>query len=271
MRLGISTSSFGWAAGVPGYAPPPAPLTLEGLLAKAEALGVHVVQIADNARLPQMSDAELAALHEAASRVQITLELGTRGIVPEHLRMYVSLAERLQAPLVRVIIETENPQATTTEIIETLRVVVPDFERAGVLLALENHDRFSAAMLAEMMQRLDSPNVGICLDTANSLGCAEGLDTLLRTLGRWVINLHVKDIRISRPSHHGGFVVEGRPAGQGQLDIPWLLQELRAQGSDPNAILELWLPPAATINESVATEEVWVTESIRYLRGLIAD
>jgi sugar phosphate isomerase/epimerase len=184
----------------------------------------------------------------------------------DHLR--VALA--LRAPLVRVIIE-RTPHPSTTEVVESLRAVVPEYARANVALAIENHDRFPAATLATMVEQLDSRHVGICLDTANSIGCAEGLETLLRVLGRWVINLHVKDIRIHRPPHRRGFLVEGCPAGQGQVDIPWVLKELRAQGRDPNAILEQWPPPEATIAESVAKEEAWAAESIRYLRRFIPD
>jgi sugar phosphate isomerase/epimerase len=271
MRLGISTYTYGWALGVPGYPPPPSPLTLEGLLEKAAALSVRVVQIADNPRLQQMSDAELDTLREAAGRLRIDLELGTRGIDPDHLRRYLSAAVRLQSPLVRVIIETKNPRASTDDIVATLREVVPDYARAGVSLAIENHDRFPAAALAEILERLDSPHAGLCLDTANSVGCLEGLETLLRVLGRWVVNLHVKDVSVQRLPHRRGFVVEGCPAGQGQVNIPGVLNEFRALGRDPNAILELWPPPEPTMAESIAKEEAWAAESIRYLRRFISD
>ena len=94
-----------------------------------------------------------------------------------------------------------------------LRAVAPEFKRSGVCLAVENHDRFRAAPLAEIFERVGSPAVGLCLDTANSIGCVEHVETLLRVLGRRVVNLHVKDYRVVRPPHHKGFVVEGRPAG----------------------------------------------------------
>jgi sugar phosphate isomerase/epimerase len=270
MRLGVSTYTFGWALGVPGYPPPPSPLTVEGLLQKAADLGVRVVQLADDAQLHRLSDAELTSLREAADCRGIELELGLRGIEPDWLLSHLRVAGELRAPLVRVIVEG-TPHPSTADVVDALRVVVPQFARANVSLAIENHDRFPAASLAAMVEQIDSRYVGICLDTANSIGCAEGLETLLRVLGRWVINLHVKDVRISRPPHRRGFVVEGCPAGQGQIDIPWVLDELRAQGRDPNAILEQWPPPEATIAESVVKEEAWAVESIRYLRRLIPD
>ena len=44
------------------------------------------------------------------------------------------------------------------------------------------------------------------------------------------MNLHIKEFTIHRVDHQLGFVIEGCPAGQGRLDVPWLLQELHASG-----------------------------------------
>jgi sugar phosphate isomerase/epimerase len=271
MRLGIGTYTFGWAIGAPGSPSPPTPLTVHGLLLKAAALGVRVVQIADYPPLHALADMDLKALRKTAQRRGIALELGTRGIAPDHLRNYLDVARQLHATVVRVIIETQNPQPSTDEIVATLRKVVPDYGRAGVCLALENHDRFRAATLAQIIERLDSPHVGICLDTANSIGCIEGLETLLRVLGARVINLHVKDIRVQRLPDRRGFVVQGCPAGEGQVDIPWVLAELRVRGRDLNAIVEQWPPPEATLAETIAKEEAWATRSIQYLRRFIPE
>ena len=271
MRLGISSHTFVWAVGVPGYPRPPQTLTAEQLLRKAVELGVGVVQIADNLPLDRLSDAELDALAERAGRWNLDLEVGTCGIDPGHLRTYLGLAVRPKSPLVRLVLGTEMSHPSPAEIVDTLREVLPEFERAEVCLAIESHDRFPAATLAEMIGRLDSRHVGVCLDTAHSLGCGEGLDTLLRVLGRRVVNLHGKDFRVQRLPHKKGFRIEGCPAGQGQVDIPWVLNELRVHGRDPNAIVEQWPPPEATMAESIAKEEAWAAESIHYLRRFIPE
>ena len=123
----------------------------------------------------------------------------------------------------------------------------------------------------EIVQRLESPAVGICLDTVNSFGALEGPEAVVRALGPWTVNLHLKDFHIRRVDHQMGFLIEGRPAGQGQLDVPWLLGQLHAVGRDPNVILEQWTPPQFTIEETTAMEKSWALESIIYLRTLIAD
>jgi 3-oxoisoapionate decarboxylase len=271
VRLGISSYSYAWGIGVPGYPLPPSPITPEGLLERAEALGVRVVQFADNLSLDRLSDADLAAVRQSAVRRQIDVEVGTCGIDPANLHVHLRLAQFFKSPVVRVVLDTSNHHPTPDEAVTTLRSLLPAFERAGIWLAIENHDRFRSATLAEILERIDSAYVGICLDTANSLGCMERAETVLEVLGPQTVNLHIKDFEIFRPRHHKGFIIEGRPAGQGQLDIPRLLGRLRALGRDPNAILELWPPPEADSTASAAKEENWAAESIRYLRRLIVD
>jgi L-ribulose-5-phosphate 3-epimerase UlaE len=68
-----------------------------------------------------------------------------------------------------------------------------------------------------------------------------------------------------------GFVVEGTPAGQGRLDVPWVLGRLREFGRECNAILELWTPPEADIDATIAKEQAWAEASVRYLRTLIRE
>ena len=278
MRLGISSYTYSWAIGVPGY-PPERPLTATGLLDRAARLGVHMVQVADNLPLDRLPDSQLEAFQRHAAGLGIQVEVGTRGIHPDHLRTYLRLAERLQSPILRVVVDTADHHPTEDEAEETIRPLLPEFERAGVCLAFENHDRFPARTLARIVEHMDSPCAGICLDTVNSFGALEGPEVVVETLGPWVVNLHVKDFVVQRASHKMGFTVEGRPAGQGQLNVPWLLHALREQIQghrrsspvqvEPNAILELWTPPEKALADTMAKEEAWATASVAYLRRLI--
>jgi sugar phosphate isomerase/epimerase len=267
MHLGISSHAFAWAIGVPGFPAPERPWTAWQLIERAADLGVRLVQIADNLPLHARSADELDELLGFAASMGIALEVGTAGIATGNLHRYRELAARLRSPIVRTLLDSPGCEPTLQEAIDTVREVLPEYQRAGICLAIENHDRFRAAALAELMQALDSPAVGICLDTANSLGCGEGWDTVLRRLGPWVVNLHVKDFRADRLPHKKGFLVQGCPAGQGQLEVGVILAELARYGRRPNAVLETWVPPEPTLAETIAKEAVWAEASIAYLRN----
>lgn len=269
MRLGIGSYTYVWSVGVPGFPQAQRPLTAFDLLDKAADLGVAVVQIADNLPLHELSGTQLSELADSAKSRGITLEVGTSGIQPVHLLRYRDIAVQLQASLLRVVIDTDKQHPSADEAVTALTAVLPRFAESDVTIAIENHDRFPAATLATLMDRLDSPQFGICLDTANSLGCGEDLATVLRILGPWVVNLHVKDFCVRRLPHKKGFIIEGCPAGSGLLHIPRLLDELRGLSRDPNVILEFWPPPEGSIEASVSKEDNWAHESIAYLRQLI--
>lgn len=270
MQLGISSYTFTWAIGVPGH-PPEHPMNALDLLKRAAELRVHLVQVADNLPLDQLSRAELDAFEQLAAELGVGIEVGTRGIGLEQLSTYLRLAERLGSPILRIVIDTANHHPTEDHIVNTITEIVPELERAGICLAIENHDRFKVRQFAGMIKAIGSQHVGICLDTVNSFGALEGPEATLEILGPLTVNLHVKDFVIYRPGHLMGFTIEGRPAGRGRLDIPWLLETLRHQGRDPNAILELWTPPEKTLSTTVAKEAEWAAASIEYLRTLISD
>jgi sugar phosphate isomerase/epimerase len=271
MRLGISSFTYTWAIGVPAYPAPPVSLDAAGMLDRAERLGVRLVQIADNLPLHTLSVDERAALRARARAAGISIEVGTRGIAPENLRTYLALAVYFGSPILRVVIDTADHRPEPDEIVATLAAAMPEFESADICLAVENHDRFKAAALAEIVRRVGSRHIGICLDTVNSFGALEGPAVVVDELGPLTVNLHIKEFIVARASHKMGFTVEGRPAGQGRLDIPWLLQSLRHLNRDVNAILELWTPPETDMAATVLKEDAWAVESVRYLRTLIPD
>jgi 3-oxoisoapionate decarboxylase len=291
VRLGVTSYAFTWEIGVPGFVFPeahvaaptadsaapeaevaaPERLTALGLLDRAVALGVGVVQVLDNLPLHLAMTDELSRLRDRADALGLALEVGTRGIEPAHLRTYLRVARQLDSPFVRIVVDTATRHPSPDEVVATLLEVVPEYEAAGLGIAIENHDRFPSAVLLSILERIGSPVVGICLDTVNSFGALERPEIVVSTLGPRTISLHVKDFEVRRAPHAMGLVVEGEPAGQGRLDIPWLLSDLRGLGRDPNALLELWTPPEATLAATIAKERRWADESIAYLRTLLAD
>lgn len=262
MQLGISTFTYGWAVSEP----PTAPLDEQRLLDRAERLGVRLVQFGDNWPLHDRPDEELTALDERAKREGVTLEVGARGMTEAHLHRYITLAQRLGSRLLRFVIDVPGYEPSVDQVSGLLREAIPTLERAGLTLGLENHDRLLAAEFARIIEEVDSDRVGICLDTANSLGAGEGLSEVVRTLAPHTVNLHLKDVGIRRLSHQQGFLIDGRVAGRGMLNIPWLVGAVARYGRCPTAVLEQWVTPEPDPAATVAKEAAWAEESLTYLK-----
>jgi sugar phosphate isomerase/epimerase len=221
--------------------------------------------------LERLSPAALAGLRDAGERGGVQIEVGMRGLDREAIRRYIRIAADLGSPLLRLVTDTEHAQPSGDEIASVLGGMVPTLQEAGVALAVENHDRFTSAELRQMVERIGSPRVGVCLDTVNSLVALEDPHTVVATLADHTLSLHLKDVRARRDATGLGVVIQGAPAGQGQVDIPWVLARVRAAGRDPNAILEQWTPPAEDVPATLAREAAWAEQSVAYLRTLIPD
>ncbi len=269
MQLGLSSYCYCWSiGGAPFMLEPKEPMTALQLLEQTERHGLKVLQIADNLPLHSLSENELDELASRASTYGISIEVGTRGIDPDNLRRYLRLATRLNSKILRTVIDTAAHEPESEEVINTLRPLMREFEEAGVTLGIENHDRFNAKALLNILNETGSSNIGICLDTANSIPCLESVDYLIDVLGDYIVNFHMKDYHITRQPNLFGFVVEGRPAGQGDLDIPSTLSKLGRINSDLSVILELWAPGGEDIAAIIEREKNWVDESLNYLRNL---
>jgi sugar phosphate isomerase/epimerase len=267
MRLGISSWTYPWALGVAGFPPPPRPLTLAGLLDRAAALGVGVVQVADNLPLHKLDAAERRDARHQAAGLDLTIEIGTRGVEPAHLRCYLGLAVEFDAVLLRTLTHTVESQPTLELAEQWIREVLPEFEDAGVTLGLENYERHSCRDLGALVRRLESRHVGICLDTVNSLGALETTERVVETLAPVTVNLHVKDFVIGRVQQMMGFVVTGAPAGEGMLNIPWLLRQMSQRDKNMSAILEQWPPARESVEAAIAQEREWAERGVRYLHS----
>jgi 3-oxoisoapionate decarboxylase len=273
MQLGISSYTYGWAVGTDQHRPANA-LSAIDLIDRAAALGVHVLQICDNLPAQTYEPASVAAIARHAEQKRVSIEVGTRGCDAGHLRRFFNIARTLRSPVLRVVLDTADDQPTETEVIDRLTTILPDFAAGGltVCLAIENHDRLRSAALVRILRELDRRGlgalVGICLDTVNSFGALEGPEVVVDRLGPYVVNLHLKDFAVRRLPHLQGFTIEGRPAGEGMLDIPWLLGRLRElNGNDYSAILELWTPPEADEAATIRKEADWAERSVRAARA----
>jgi len=266
MQPGISSYTYTWAIGVPGKVPQN-PMTIFQLVEKAAELGVPVVQVADNLPLDRFSETELIRIKKYAEDLNVGIEVGARGMTPGNLKKYLELALFFESPILRFVIDCPGFEPDLEEIHQIIKKAVPLLEQNKIILAIENHDRFKAAEFAAMVEKSGSSCTGICLDSVNSLGAAEGLETVISRLAPLTVNLHVKEFSVKRVFHKMGFIIEGCPLGQGMLPLPELVQLVSSRCR--SAILEQWTPPEDTIEKTIEKEAFWAEQSIDYLKGIL--
>ena len=267
MKLGLSSYTFGWAI-TAGARAAPFGLDEHGLLDKTQAAGLSLLQLGDNLPLHAFEAHRLRRFTERAKREKIELQIGARGLSRENLERYIEITRLVGGSLLRFVIDAGGYHPDPKEIVAILRMAEPLL--GDLLHAIENHDRFSARTLGALVDAVQSERVGICLDTVNSLGAGEGLREVAASLAPHTINLHIKDFTVQRLPHLMGFEVSGRPAGQGMVHLTELLEVLAPFDRCKSALLELWTPPEAELEETVRKEAVWAAQSLDYLRPFFA-
>ncbi|RGZ01210.1 sugar phosphate isomerase/epimerase family protein [Clostridium sp. AM58-1XD] len=269
-RLGISSYTFPFACGTNKRLRPAEPLTPFTLIDKAAAYGLSVVQIADNMSLDALSAPEVRRLKTYSQERGISLETGFRGIEPNRFMDRIQLTRQLDSHLMRCVIDTPSFQPSISEVCAILKAIIPVLNEYNIVLGIENHDRFYSHEFAEIIETVGSRHVGIILDTANSLAREEPIGQVLGCLAKYTVCFHVKDYIIRRRNGEMGFVITGAPAGDGRLDIPYILQRLRKEAPcDFSTILESWMESLPGLEETLKQEEAWADQGVTFLKSFL--
>jgi len=138
---------------------------------------------------------------------------------------YLALAQELEAPLIRVFggrtPEGDPPGAARERVVESLNLLAPAAERAGVRIALETHDSLSASRdVAAVLERVPSPAIGALWDVHHPIRSGETPAQTYDLIGSRVIATHIKDAR--REGDGWKLVL----MGQGELPIEAMIREL---------------------------------------------
>ncbi|MEP7142235.1 MAG: TIM barrel protein [Ferruginibacter sp.] len=267
MQLGIGSYSYGWNV---AHKSKLFSHTMDehDLIGKAKEFGIKLLQVGDNLPMHEWDERRLNIFKKKLKENKIELEIGAKGLTKEHLCRYLKLCRKFDTRVLRFIIDDKEYQPSLHEINNIIESSIKLLTRNKVVLALENHDRFVSTDYASMIKQAGTKQVGICLDTVNSIGAGESIPSAVDILLPFTVNLHIKDYGISRLSHKQGFIIDGRIAGEGLLDIPSLIERIIGYNHCHTCILEQWVPPEKEIEATLKKEIEWAEKSIANLKNL---
>lgn len=130
----------------------------------------------------------------------------------------------------------ENPELPTALTYQLLKDMLPECEKYGVVLCLENmpfgqHRLASTQSVVEMVKKIDSPYVQICFDTGHSHKIREDIAESVRLAAPYLKTLHVHDNWFN-DEHNFPFL--------GATDWDDFAKALVESGYDGTLNLEVW-------------------------------
>lgn len=160
-------------------------------------------------------------------------DAGALDVEIERLLVTCRAAAELGAPVVRAFSGDVKPgvtlEAVRPNIITAFRKAARAAESLGVTLGIENHGRLinDGPALATLVEEVGAPNLGFTIDTGNFAwaghDAAQVQADFAAVLPR-IVNVHIKDGVWTG----AGFTFV--PAGEGELPLVWLLQQLAERG-----------------------------------------
>lgn len=136
-----------------------------------------------------------------------------------------------------------------------LALAKPVAEKHNVRLAVENHKDWRADDLVAILRQVNSPNVGVCVDTGNSIALLEEPHEVVEALAPLAFTTHFKDMGVAE--YPDGFLLSEVPLGTGFLDLPRIIKLLRDKR--PDIRLNLEMITRDPLKVPCLTQKYWVT------------
>lgn len=270
MELGLDTNSYRLATGLYEYRPSQ-PIGLRAIMQRAVDLNLAGVHIANMRLLESTDPAYLAEVRQEAEGKGLYLELGAHGTDAAQLREAIEVAAALGASVVRTFVGADRQQGWAAwrqqleRATDGLKQVAPVAADHGVTIAVENHGDLTSPELVNLLDKVRSDQVGVCLDTGKSLLVVEDPLVAVQNLAPYVVTACLTDYQLVSTAR--GALVVGCALGQGAVDLLAIVQLLKQRRSDLHLNIEA---PVTRFELPFMEDRFWDAFYDRSPRDLVA-
>jgi sugar phosphate isomerase/epimerase len=197
--------------------------------------------------------------------IEGSTDLAGSGFNAERFEKEVLTAQAVGATVVRTVTipgrryeqfnSAEEFARSSQRATERLRTVEPIMARHRMRLAVENHKGHRVDEQLDLLKRLSSEWIGMCVDTGNSFALCEDPMDVVRAYAPFAFSVHVRDQAVQE--YEGGFLFTDTALGKGFLDVPATVRTLREARPDVRFNLEVIARDPLRV--PVLTPKYWVT------------
>lgn len=188
------------------------------------------------------------------------------------------VAEAIGADLVKFSLDIRRPKPIygscfhpdvmrqLCDVVDKIKAALPEYERTGIKLCVENHTETFADEIVWVIEQVNHPLVGACVDTINSVSVLEDPKYATERLAPYAYCCHYCDNIVVRDDKGMHFL--GVELGQGDIDCKRTLNALKALSPMDRVTFEIEYPGSdATLEEAQENEVKFCIQSINYLRN----
>lgn len=272
MKLGLDSYSYHLAFGAHPDFTPKKRMNLIQFIGRVKALNLDGFQI-DPMHLESRDASYLRKIAWLAQENQLFLEYGAIGVDYSYLLDELDVCLKLNSSVLRTFIgfnrydKQTNISLEIQNAIHQLNKIKQNAQDLQIKIAIENHGDVTSDELVYIIEKVASPNVGICLDLGNPLLTMEDPIEATEKMAPFTFTTHFKDYAIQMTNY--GCKVCGVALGQGNIDLAAGLKILRENTSLDKIILELPIEARGDEVLTLQIEDQIVARSVDYAREML--
>ena len=192
----------------------------------------------------------------------------------------IGIAEKLGAQIAKVSLDIRRPRplygscfhplvmSQLCVVFEKIKAAIPLIEKTGVKLALENHTETYADEILWLIDQVNHPLVGACVDTVNSMAVLESPVDAVEKLAPYAFVNHFCDHKLDRDQF--GIRFHGVALGDGDIDCLRVLNTIKRVSPTDRITFEIeWDIGNDSIEEARRKQMDACIRSIHYARDVL--
>ena len=289
MKLGLHTYTLHlWGLGQNWGVhadPRPKEMNLLQLMDNAVAWGLDGLHIT-GCDLETKDDARLKEVREEAKKRGLYLEYNFSRDeefdprLTDRLMDGIAITEKIGGNLAKLSLDIRRPRPLygscfhpdvmrqLCNVYDEVMTAIPLLEKSGIKLALENHTETFADEIIWLIEKINHPLVGACVDTVNSMGVLENPETAVEKLAPYGFCNHFCDHKLDRDQF--GIRFHGVALGDGDIDCFKTYKTIRDQSPTDRITFEIeWDMGDDPIDVAREKEMDACLRSIKYAREVL--
>lgn len=156
---------------------------------------------------------------------------------------------------------------------KSLQLAEPVAAKHRIRLAIENHKDWRIDQMLDMLRRISSEYLGVCVDTGNSFSLLEDPMVVVEAYAPYAFSVHLKDMAVAE--YEDGFLLADVPLGRGVLNLQKIIGMFRK--ANPGINFSLEMATRDSLEVPCLTEKYWATfedvpgsdlaRTLRYVRA----